>query len=220
MIQSGVVAGFDLALTPVALPTLEEYMALGPDVKAEVVDGRLVIAAPPGPQHGEIAGNVFGFIWSYARRHRLGLTFTAQTAYVEASDEGIKGALMPDVSFVRREKISRDRDPSRPFTFPPDLAVLVLSPSDTHQQTAAKIKTYLQRQTPLLWVVNPFDRTVSVYSPSNIVGNARAMGQILDGGDVLPNFILPVVDIFADVLSNGAHYAEEDEEAESLAAAS
>ena len=135
--------------------TLDEYLALGEDVKAQIIDGKLVLMSPTGPQHGEIAGNVFGFIWSFVRQHRLGLTYTEQTAYVEEGAQGLKGALVPDVSFVRRERIPPDHDPTKPFTFAPDLAVEVLSPSDTYQATAEKIGAYLARGVPLLWIVNP-----------------------------------------------------------------
>ncbi|MBN1284784.1 MAG: Uma2 family endonuclease [Anaerolineae bacterium] len=184
--------------------TLDEYLALGEDVKAEIIEGELVAMSPTGPYHGEINVNIIRFLLPYVLKHRAGKLYTEQTAFVEPGAEGLKGALVPDVAFVCRAKLDPARDPNRPFDFPPDLAVEVLSPSDTYQQITAKIKTYLERGASLaslVWIVNPFDETVTVYTPADPPGKIHAPGDALDGSDVLPGFRLPVADIFADILA-------------------
>lgn len=183
--------------------TLEEYMALGPDVKAEIIEGELIVMSPTGPQHGEICGRLVIFVGNYVLQHRLGVVYTEQTAYVEKGAQGLKGALAPDVSFVRREKLDPKRDPDRFFDFAPDLAVEVLSPSDTYRQIGGKVKVYLRRGAALVWVVDPFNQTVTVYTPSDPKGAVYAVGDTLGGGDVLPGLALPVEDIFMDILTEG-----------------
>jgi len=78
----------------------------------------------------------------------------------------------------------------------PDLAVEVLSPSDRMADALAKVAMYLQAGTSLVWLVNPVTRTVVVFradmDPVTLAGSAT-----LDGGEVLPDFSVPVAEIFA-----------------------
>ncbi len=92
---------------------------------------------------------------------------------------------------------------------PPDLAVEVVSPNDTAREVAAKVNDYLKAGTPLVWVIRPAERTVTVHrrpggadgadGTDGAVGpvgaeEARVLGEgdVLDGGDVLPGFAVAV----------------------------
>lgn len=79
--------------------------------------------------------------------------------------------------------------------FAPDLAVEVISRSEPAKQVADKIAAHLDAGTALLWVVRSLRRTVTVYQPGQ-EPRELGMGDILDGGDVLPGFELQVADIF------------------------
>ena len=78
----------------------------------------------------------------------------------------------------------------------PDLAVEVLSPSDRIADALAKIAMYLDAGVRLVWLVDPADQTVTIFRPETTPSKLAA-DDTLDGGDVLPDFRVPVVEIFS-----------------------
>jgi Uma2 family endonuclease len=60
----------------------------------------------------------------------------------------------------------------------------------------AKVAMYLQAGVRLVWLVNPATRMVVEFRPE-MEPVTRIAGHILDGGDVLPGFTIPVAEIFA-----------------------
>ncbi len=104
---------------------------------------------------------------------------------------------IPDVSFI-----SWDQLPNRKFprgaiaSLYPDLAIEVLSESNTKEEMARKLRDYFKAGTRLVWYVDPEARTVRVYtSPRKY--RLVTEDQILDGGEVLPGFKLPLKKVFA-----------------------
>ncbi len=78
---------------------------------------------------------------------------------------------------------------------PPRLAVEVLSPSDTARQITRKISDYLENGVELVWLIDPEDRTITVYHRDR--GQQRFKeGDQLSGGDILPGFTCAVADFF------------------------
>jgi Uma2 family endonuclease len=77
----------------------------------------------------------------------------------------------------------------------PTVAVEILSPSDTVEHVQTKIDTYRDAGVPLVWVLDPHFRTVTVYRPTGepVMLNAS---QELDGGTDLPGFRVPVARLF------------------------
>jgi Uma2 family endonuclease len=103
--------------------------------------------------------------------------------------------LCPDTSFVRAERLPEGDYPEGFLEHPPDIAVEVVSPSDRMADVNAKVDEYIRSGTALVWVVEPRRRTVTVYRPDLSV-QLLVEDDVLDGGDVLPGFNLPVSSIF------------------------
>lgn len=103
---------------------------------------------------------------------------------------------IPDAAFISK---TRQPTPSHDAYNPlaPDLAVEVVSPTDDPAAMRIKVVNYLRAGTTA-WVVDPYKKHVEVYAPGQPV---RIMGinDILDGGTLLPGFMLTVKDIFADL---------------------
>jgi Uma2 family endonuclease len=99
--------------------------------------------------------------------------------------------LAPDVPFVRQE---RDLDERGFYPGPPDLAVEVISPSDTYTEVDEKVAKYLACGTPMVIVVDPRKRSASVYTPGNFI--RVSVDDTLDGGDVVPGWKLPLRELF------------------------
>jgi Uma2 family endonuclease len=80
----------------------------------------------------------------------------------------------------------------------PDFAIEVRSPEDRLRALVAKARDYLAAGGRLVWIVDPATRRVYVHRRGRLprVVQGRA---VLDGGDVLPRFSLPLADVFADL---------------------
>lgn len=106
---------------------------------------------------------------------------------------------MPDVSFIKRGKLPGGLVPMDPISnLAPDLAVEVLSPSNTRAEMQIKRKEYFLAGTTLVWEVDPRRRVVVVYTEPE-EGTTLTEDDTLDGGEVLPGFQLPVRRIFERV---------------------
>ena len=79
----------------------------------------------------------------------------------------------------------------------PDLAIEVVSPSNSADQVQEKIHEYFKAGVTRVWVVYPGQQEVYVYaSPTQI--QVLQLGQELDGGDLVPGFRLPLAALFED----------------------
>ena len=85
---------------------------------------------------------------------------------------------------------------------PSNLAVEVLSRSNTPGEMTLKRQDYFGSGVELVWEIDPADRTIRVYtSPTNPTTLTTA--DVLDGGTVLPGFTIPVGQVFAELDRRG-----------------
>lgn len=106
---------------------------------------------------------------------------------------------IPDVSFVRWEKLPSHELPAEPIPdLVPDLAVEVLSKGNTRGEMSRKLREYLLVGVSLIWFVDPRTRTIAVHTaPDEHV--VLTEEDVLDGGNVLPGLRIPVKQLFAKV---------------------
>lgn len=104
---------------------------------------------------------------------------------------------LPDVVFVSLDRLPKSREPIP--TLAPDLAVEVLSASNTTAEIEQKLREYFQSGTRLAWVIDPAPRSVSVYHGPGTPTRVLHESDALDGEDVVPDFSLPVAELFRNV---------------------
>jgi Uma2 family endonuclease len=106
----------------------------------------------------------------------------------------------PDLAFVSAERIRDNPPPRRGFwELAPDLAVEIVSPEDEEKDLREKVDDYLRAGVRLVWLIDPRARRARVYRPGAEVQTVEAGGS-LDGGDVLPEFTIPVAAFWEDDL--------------------
>lgn len=175
--------------------TLEEFERLPEDEwRTELVRGRVVREPPAGFEHGRRAVRIATPIDAWVREHGLGVVLAAETGFVLAEDPPTVRA--PDVAFVAADRVPEGDDAAGFARLAPDLAVEVVSPSNTMSQVYGKVSDYLDAGTALVWLVDPTSRTVTVFDANGEM-RLRREGEELDGGDVLPGFRLAMTEIFA-----------------------
>jgi Uma2 family endonuclease len=101
-----------------------------------------------------------------------------------------------DVVYISAELAAREAKDTNLIDGVPVLVVEILSPSDTQEQVDEKTDGYLQAGVALVWVIDPHDRTVTIYRPGQEpeLVNVR---QELSGDPQLPGFHIAVAQLFA-----------------------
>jgi Uma2 family endonuclease len=159
----------------------------------ELIDGTLV-EKPVGLDESEIALIVGHFLIVWVRPRKLGSVYGADGT-MRMKHGRVR---LPDVAFISAERLAalpkpRPRIPS----IAPDLAVEVLSESNTRAEIRQKLKEYFESGTRLAWVIDPPRRTVAVFEgPTEEPARVLSEHETLDGGEVLPGFTLPVSQLF------------------------
>ena len=175
--------------------TDEEFMALPEDERYELVNGELVNMGNSGMEHGEIGSFLGGSLSLYVRASKLGAVCDSSTAFTMKT--GNKRS--PDVSFIAKERLQGvKRLPKGYFQGSPDLAVEILSPSNTVEEIHDKIVEYFENGTRLVWVIHPDEQYVLVYhspSPDRLL----RLEDSLDGEEIISGFSLPVAELFAEL---------------------
>ena len=104
---------------------------------------------------------------------------------------------MPDVAFVSHNRLGNTRPfESAVLAVVPDLAVEILSPSNTEREMIRKRHDYFAAGVELVWYIWPQARTVEVFAAPDS-RQTLSCDDILTGGDVLPGFQVPLRQLFA-----------------------
>lgn len=174
--------------------TAEELLKKEEDgFRYELVEGDLRRMTPAGNIHGYIAANFLGPLQQHVRAGKLGRVYAAETGFRLTSDPDTVRA--PDVAFISRGRLDEAGEVSGYWPGAPDLAVEVVSPSDTHTEVTEKSLAWLGAGCRMVLAVDPSQRTVTVYRSREDIGILTG-DDIIDGADVVPGFALPVSDLF------------------------
>jgi len=162
----------------------------------EVSDGQVVEKPPMGAFEADVAGSLFLVLGTFVRSHRLG---KAQSEMLFLIDRAKNLQRRPDVSFVSSARWPLHlRAPKTPaWDIIPDLAVEVVSTTNTAEAVMTKLEEYFQAGTRLVWVVFPRQGKLYVYESPTTVRILQA-GDDLDGGAVVPGFRLSLKELFGD----------------------
>lgn len=100
-----------------------------------------------------------------------------------------------DVVYVSADVIVHQTQETTLIDGAPTPAVEILSPNDTIEEIREKITIYQSAGVPLVWVVHPYDRTVTVYRPGYEPDSFNALEE-LTGEAYLPGFRVTVARFF------------------------
>jgi Uma2 family endonuclease len=170
-------------LTPAALPDLYE-----------VVNGEIVDKTTVGVRQVNIASRIFYFLCVFALPKRLGQPAIEALFHLHNDSPERR----PDVAFVADSRWPFDLEAPEGNSWPvvPNLAVEVISPSNTYNEIRQKIQEYFAAGVELVWVVSTDLRQVEAFTAAGGY-QLVTLDQNLKGDPVLPGFELPLRDLFS-----------------------
>lgn len=158
----------------------------------ELIEGELQSLPPPKSRHSIIAKRVFLALLN-AEKAGNGQAF-CEAGYRLGQDPGTW--IQPDVSFVGNAQfLTRPEDDY--FLGAPELAIEVVSPSETARSLQRKINLLLASGCRAIVVIYPDERELIVHRPGESPRSLRP-GAALTLPDLLPDWQLPVAKIFED----------------------
>ena len=171
-----------------------EFMALNRDGhRYEIVNGELIDMGNSGAKHGYVCSVLMILLGGYVHIQKLGAMFDSSTAFKLKS--GNKRS--PDVSFMAKERLQGlDELPDGFLEGAPDLAVEILSPSNTVEEIHNKLVEYFDNGSRLVWVINPKEKYVLVYRSSEEPDRLLKSIDSLDGEEMVPGFSLAIAELF------------------------
>jgi len=160
----------------------------------ELVEGEMVEMPLPSGEHGEVLAILTIKIGNHVLENNLGRIATGDTGFIlERNLNGRDTVRGMDLAFISRFKAPAPL-PNTFVDYAPDMAVEVISPSNEAADIRLKIRQLLAGGTALVWIVYPDLRIVDVHTQEG--ASTLEEGDTLNGGDVLPGFELPVLQIF------------------------
>lgn len=156
----------------------------------ELVDGTL-IEKTMGTYESRIAGKIFGFLFIYIQGNPLGELFPAD-GQLKLRKQRIR---IPDVSFVANDRVEKsDFKKAKIASMSPNLAVEVISESNSKKEMDDKLKEYFATGSEEVWYVYPESRELHQFTSPDSPIVHREDGVVTTR--LLPGFELKVKEIF------------------------
>jgi Uma2 family endonuclease len=131
---------------------------LDEDVRAEWINGEIIVMSPASRAHQEVMSALASLVSVYVRENSLGEVYLPPFNLKPGPD--LPGR-EPDLMFVARQHLNRVRK-----TFldgPADLVVEIISPESRTRDTIDKFREYEQGRIPEYWIVDPYQQTVQFF---------------------------------------------------------
>ncbi|HEY6293499.1 MAG TPA: Uma2 family endonuclease [Terriglobia bacterium] len=172
--------------------TIEDFLRLpesvgGQDVRYELVEGELIRMSPGMLPHNQIRDRILVRLLTFVESRRLGMVVSEQA--FQLSHRTVR---VPDVAFLRS---GRPLATDRPIEGAPDLAVEVVSPSNTPREIDQRISDYFAAGCRRVWVVYPDDREVYIHGLAGVT--RRRADDPLEDPELLPGFSVKASELFA-----------------------
>ena len=138
--------------------TIDDYYALPPDIRVELIDGVFYDMASPATSHQKISTFLLVTLQTFIEANNGSCqTYAAPTDVQLDCDE--KTMVQPDVFVLCDE----NKDEEKCIFGAPDLVIEILSPSTRYHDTMRKLYKYRNAGVREYWIVMPRELKIRVY---------------------------------------------------------
>ena len=190
-----------LLQTKIGMP-LDEFMEAVEAQPFELINGERRIKLPTVFGHSKVVRLLFRLLDAFLLKTLLGEVFNETTFIMpdRIDTNWVQGSRIPDLMVYTGNRIAEyeAQNPygdNHPLALVPDLVIEVVSPNDKVSELDEKIDAYLLDGVRLIWVIDPQRRKATVHAPDMEQPLHLNANGVLDGGDVLPGFRLPLADV-------------------------
>lgn len=184
--------------TQTSLLTFEQFMDL-PDqegVRRELDEGALIEMPNPSFAHGSAVSELAHLLLTYRDQSGLEFVVSSNTGFRLAPDT----VRAPDLCLLSTPRLQAMPVARGALVGAPDLAVEVVSPSETATDLNRKIEQYLRAGAAVVWAVYTDTQSIMVHRRDGEIRRLTA-SQTLQEPDLLPGLSIPVEKIFARVIA-------------------
>ena len=163
------------------------------DLACELIDGVLV-EKTVGWYESMLAAAIVHEILTFVKKRDLGKVLGTDGTLQILPDQ----MRMPDACFIGWDRFPDGKLPQEPMPrLVPDLAVEVLSESNTKAEMDRKLRDYFQAGVRLVWYVDPKTRTARIFLSPDDLEEIPEDGS-LNGGEVLPGLEISLRELFEE----------------------
>ena len=159
--------------------------------RTELVRGELVRRPYIGFYYGVLGGRILERLSLYIDAHELGESPNSKVGFQFADDH----VRMASITFIRAERLDALGEMPGYFPGAPDLAIELVTPSETEDYLAVKIRDFLEAGTQAFIEFHAYDRAFVVHRP-DAEPTILTESDTLEAPDIIPGWSLPVADIF------------------------
>lgn len=132
-------------------------------------------------------------LYGFVRAHKLGKVSVAEAGFLVERDPDT--VVAPDVAFVANHGLPDSLPERGYFAVCPDLIIEVISPTDERGDIQRKQAVYDRIKVPLVWWIDPQRETAVIHARGRRIQVLDRTG-VLDGGKILPGFMLSLESVF------------------------
>ena len=132
-------------------------------------------------------------VWNSAQPKPRGDILTGEAGVLLARNPDTTVGV--DVVYVSAEVVAQQSDDTTLIDGVPTLVVEILSPNDTVEQIREKLNRYLKAGVPLIWIIDPYQQTVTIHRQNQKPVLVNADQEIKDEPN-LPGFQVRVAEFF------------------------
>lgn len=167
-----------------------EQLPDGDGFHRELIEGELQILPPPKSRHILIASNAYELLRALKGQ---GIGRVLMEAGYKLSDNPPTW-VQPDVSFVKQSRV-QTLPKDGYFAGAPDLAIEVVSPSESVGDLQKKVSLMLKAGCLAVWVIYPEERTVQIYRADG----SSYTADTLTAPELLAGWEAPVSSLFDQI---------------------
>jgi Uma2 family endonuclease len=169
--------------------TIDDFERL-PDELAyyhELVDGELVDVSGNTPNHNGLRDLLITLLLPYVKEHKFGRVVGEQEYQFGQNAHG------PDVTFVLLERTRLFNGNLRVQRFVPDLAIEIVSESDSFAKLLRKVERYRKCGTKEAWIIDIASRRAFLFSDER---DANLDENAVFQSSLIPGFSIRIGDLF------------------------
>lgn len=161
------------------------------DKRYELDEGELVEMTRPAYRHNLVLIRLTARMFNFFESHPIGEALLSENLYVLSPNT----RLAPDLAVILGDR-HKELIGARVIPVIPDIAVEVLSPSETTSRIHRKLGQYFAAGVQEVWLIDPDDKSVEVWTGRSLPERSL-MGEDAITSGLLPGFRLALSDLFA-----------------------